>query len=175
MRAFRTALLLALPALALLAACGGDDDSDDAGGDASSGSTKGAKSSSGGATIPTIKDGNFTEGTVSLQVSGGQDLKVDAKGNGIANGGFALLTFANDEATVILSIQGGSKDEPGGIAITTKKFATAGDWNKECTLSVNDGATELKGEFSCKDIDAVDPTSAKTYKLRATGKFTVRR
>jgi hypothetical protein len=174
----RTSLLILFPALAVLAACGGSDDaSDDSGGASSSPAAKddATRSSNSAAKIPAIKDGNFVDGTIHAEVSGGKDFKLDAKGNGIATGGFALLTYSNSEGTVILSFQADSKEEPGGVAVTTAELATAGAWGADCTVTVDDAAKELKGEFNCKEIEAVDPKAVKTYKVRVKGTFSASR
>jgi len=54
-------------------------------------------------------------------------------------------------------------------------MATAGEWGTQCTVTVDDGATELKGEFECKEVEATDMKSAKSYKVRIQGDFAVPR
>lgn len=179
---FRRSLLPFIPALAILGACGGSDDDADVSDDADEGSSS-PSANNGGATrgsnntakVPTIKDGAFDEGTVHIEVSGQKDFKLDAEGNGITMGGFTLLTFANDDATVILTFQVDSKEEPGGVAITATQLSTAGSWGKECTVTAEDGTKELKGEFTCKEVEGVDSKTVKTYKVKVTGKFSVKR
>lgn len=184
MCSLRRSLLVLIPALALLSACGGGDD-DDSGGDsddssdqASSPTTSGggsSRSSNGDVDIPAIKDGAFANGEVHVEVSGDKDLKLDLKGNGIATGGYALLTFANDEATVILAFQADVKDEPGGLSVTHPALATAGAWGDGCTVTIDEGANEVKGEFECRDLDAVQPGTVNAYEVRVSGNFSVTR
>jgi len=181
----RRSLLILIPALALLGACGGGGDDDDSGGDsddssdqASSPTTSGggsSRSSNGDVDIPAIKDGAFADGEVHVEVSGDKDFKFDVKGNGIATGGYTLLTFGNDEASVILAFQAGSKDEAGGLSITHTKLATAGAWGTDCTVTIDEGANEVKGEFSCKDIEGIEPGSANTFEVSIKGDFSVSR
>lgn len=183
MCSLRRSLLILIPALAILGACGGGDDDSDDGGDDDAGASSspantsgdGSRSSNGSADIPAIKDGAFADGEVHVEVSGDKDFKFDVKGNGIATGGYTLLTFASDEATVILAFQADSNDEPGGLSVTNTALATAGEWGKDCTVTLDEGANELKGEFSCKDIDAVQPGSANTFEVRISGNFSVTR
>lgn len=180
----RRTLLILIPALALLGACGGgdDDDSDDGGDDSAGASSTPTttsddadRSSNGDADIPAIKDGAFADGEVHVEVSGDKDFKFDVKGNGIATGGYTLLTFGNDEASVILAFQADSKDEAGGLSITHTKLATAGAWGTDCTVTIDEGANEVKGEFECKDLDAVQPGTVSTYEVRVSGNFSVTR
>jgi hypothetical protein len=179
----RRSLLILIPALAILRACGGgDDDSDDGGDDAAGASSSpantsgdGSSSSNGNANIPAIKDGAFAEGEVHVEVSGDKDFKMDVEGNGIATGGYTLLTFTDDEATVILAFQAGSEEEAGGLSLTHTALATAGAWGGDCTVNLDESANELKGEFSCKDIAAVQPGSANTYEVSLKGNFSVSR
>jgi hypothetical protein len=179
----RRSLLILIPVLALIGACGGgDDDSDDggddSGGDSSTPTTSGggsSRSSNGDVDIPAIKDGAFADGTVHVEVSGDKDFKFDAKGNGIATGGYALLTFASDEASVILAFQADSEDEAGGFSLTHTALATGGEWGRDCTVNLDESANELKGEFSCKEVEGIEPGSVKTYKVRISGNFSVTR
>ncbi|MCL4240435.1 MAG: hypothetical protein KJ048_03705 [Dehalococcoidia bacterium] len=183
MSSLRRSLLVLIPALALLGACGGGDD-DDSGGDSGDSSDQSSsptttsgdsRSSNGDVDIPEIKDGAFADGEVHVEVSGDKDFKFDLKGNGIATGGYTLLTFGSDEASVILAFQAGSKDEAGGLSITHTKLATAGAWGTDCTVTIDEGADEVKGEFGCKDLEGIEPGSVKTYKVRVSGNFSVTR
>jgi hypothetical protein len=186
----RRSLLVLIPALAILGACGGgDDDSDEGAGDASPGDESGSGASasptrgggdSGGssskdAVFQAIKDGAFGEGKLHIEISGDKDLEFDAAGNGLATGGYTLLTFASDKASVLLAFQADSKEAPGAFTLTTEEFATAGEWGTQCTVTTDDGADELKGEFECKELEAVDVRAVKTYKVRIKGSFSVPR
>lgn len=176
----RRSLLVLIPALAIFGACGGgDDDSDGEADDASpaSGSGSGAsgRSSNKDSRVPAIKDGVFGDGKLHVEISGGKNLEIDARGNGLATGGYTLLTFGNEKATVILAFQADSKEAPGAVSVTTAEMATAGEWGTQCTVTVDDGATELKGEFECKEVEATDMKSVKSYKVRIQGDFAVPR
>lgn len=176
-RRFLLVLMMLLALGSLATACGGDD-SDDSGDDATSADDdKGDSKSSNknDVKVPTIKDGVLADGSAHVEVSGDKDLKLDPKGGGFIQGGFALLTFTNSEATVILSFQPDSKDEPGGLSFTTKDVSTAGEWGKDCSVTVDDGAKELKGDFSCKELEAVSPTTTKNFKVKINGSFTLPR
>lgn len=182
MSSLRRSLLIMIPVLALLGACGGgDDDSDDRGndpgGDSSTPTTSGDApgSSNGSANIPAIKDAVFADGEVHVEVSGDKDFKLDLKGNGIATGGYALLTFVNDEASVILAFQADSEEEAGGLSLTHTALATAGEWGGDCTVNLDESGNGLKGEFRCKDIAAVQPGSANTLEVTVKGDFSVTR
>ncbi len=190
MSSLRRSLLVLIPALALLGACGGgDDDSDGEAGDDSpaSGSGSGASASPAGgggdngassdkdAAFQAIKDGMFGDGKVHVEISGDKDAEIDAPGNGLATGGYTLLTFGNDKASVLMAFQGDSKEAPGALSVTTEEFATAGEWGTQCTVTLDDGADELKGDFECKEVEAVDIRAAKTYKVRIKGNFSVPR
>ncbi len=184
MFSLRRSLLVLIPALALLGACGGGAD-DDSGGDSDDSSEQASsptrssgdasRSSNGDVDIPAIKDGAFADGEVHVEVSGDKDFKVDLKGNGYATGGYTLLTFASEEASVLLTFQADSKEEPGGLFVTHTVLATAGEWGTDCTVTVDEGANEVKGEFECKDIDAVQPGTVNTYEVRIKGNFSVTR
>ncbi len=175
-RSLLVALLAFAAAGALMAACGGDDDSDTADNDAStsSGSKETPKSSGSRNKIPDIKDGAFRTGAVSIAVSGGKDLKIEGKGTGITSGGFTLLTYTGSGVTIQIAFQKDSPDEPGALIISGESFAAGGEWGKECTISLDDGANELKGEFSCKDADALIDR-AKDAKVNIKGTFTATR
>lgn len=183
MSAIHRPLLILVPALALFGACGGSDGDSDDSGDSGNGAASSpaasnddaTRSSNGSAGIPAIKDGTFGDGEVHVEISGDKQLKLDVKGNGMATGGFALLTFASEDAAVTLTLQAGSKEAPGALSITTADLATAGEWGTACTVNIDDGANELKGEFGCKEIEAVDPKTVKTYKLRISGDFSLPR
>ncbi len=108
-------------------------------------------------------------------MSGDQDLTFDADGAGIASDGFALLQFFHEQSTVILTLQAGSEAEPGALSISTQKLSTAGEWGSDCDVTVDDSPTALKGEFSCKNIDAVDLKSFASYKISVKGNFSVTR
>jgi hypothetical protein len=185
----RRSLLALIPSLAILGACGGggDDSNNDAGASAAGGSGSGDSASStggggndGGSSskdtrVPAIKDGVFGDGNVHVEISGGKNLEFDAPGNGLASAGYTLLTFGNDKASVILAFQADSKDAPGAVSVTTAEFATAGEWGSQCTVTVDDGAKQLKGEFECKELEATDLKAAKAHKIRIKGDFLVPR
>lgn len=184
MYSLRRSLLVLIPALAILGACGGGDDDnsggdsdDSSGGSPSPTTTTGddSRSSNGGANISAIKDAVFADGEVHVEVSGDKDFKIDVKGNGLATGGSVLLTFGSDKATVILAFQADSKEAPGGLSVTTEDISTAGEWGTDCTVTMDDGANELKGEFECENVEAVDIRAAKVYEVRMKGNFSVSR
>ena len=176
---FRHATLLLIPTLFLAAACGGgddDDDDDESGGSSSSSSANSrGDSSNRSIEIPNIKDGNFGKATVHVEVSGGKDTKLDLEGNALATGGFVLLTFAGTDGSVQISLQGGKADEAGGVSLTTRQLATAGGWGADCSVKVSDGDRELRGEFECKEIEAIEPGATKVFKVRLKGSFTASR
>ena len=181
MFSIRYAALAMVPALLLLSACGGGDDDDSSKGDDSSGSTSSSSSngSSGSSKnsvdISKIKDGNFENAKVHVEVSGGKDFKVDYDGNGLATNGFALLTYANESGSVQVTVNGTGKDEPGGLAVTTKELASGGGWGSDCSVKVTDGDKELKGEFDCKQVSGIEPGGTKTYKVHLKGTFSATR
>ena len=183
MSSLRRSLLILIPALAIFGACGGGDDESGEGGDDSAGdssapattSDDAPRSSNGNANIPAIKDAIFNDGTVHVEVSGDKDFKFDAKGNGIATGGYTLLTFASDEASVILAFQGDSEDQPGGFTLTGSDITTAGEWGADCTVTFDDGANELKGEFNCDEVEGIDLRGTRVYDIRVNGEFSVSR
>jgi hypothetical protein len=171
-----------LPAMLILAACGGGDDDessgdgdDDDGGDTTSSVNRGDKKGSNDSKIPTLKDGGFGGGSVHIEYSGGKDFKGDFEGNGIAQGGFTLLTFVSDHGSVLISFQPDSKDEPGGLAITTKDISTAGEWGVDCSITAEEEGNKLEGEFECDEIEAIEPGGVKSHKVRVKGNFSVSR
>jgi len=168
--------LLAL--LSLVAACGGSDDDDADSGDDDDDSS--AQRSSGGegkyeVDVPKIKEVVYSGGKVHLEVSGDEDAKIDADGNGIATPGFLLATYGSADASVILSFLQEEGEGPGAIAVTTADFGTGGEWGKECSVSMEETSSGLKGEFECKSVDAVAPKSTKEITLKLKGDFTVTR
>jgi hypothetical protein len=181
MRIHHVLLWLFVPAFLVLAACGGDDDEEGPGferptssGSANGGATR-PSNSSGKADVPKVKDGVFGNGTLHLEVSGGKDLKVDVPGNGITSGGYTVLTFGSAAATVIIAFQPDDAENPGAISVTASNVSTAGEWGKGCTVKVDDGAKELKGDFTCKDIEGVDPKNSKDFTVNIKGNFSLPR
>lgn len=192
MVSFRKLRLALIPALLMLAACGGGDDDDDSSGDNDVGADATSAANNGGGTrstatsggnkgskakvdVPTVRDGTFGEGSVHVEYSGGKDFKGDVEGNGIAQEGYTLLTFGDRDAAVILTFQHDSKDEPGTISITTNDLFTTAEWGSDCSVTVEDGDKELKGEFECDQVEGVEPGSTKSHKVRVKGNFSVPR
>lgn len=179
----RLAALLLTPALLLTAACGGGDDDDDSGKDDSGGGGTSSSSPSSGSgdsktkniDIPKIKDGAFQTAKANIVLSGDRDLKLDSQGNGLATGGFALLSFSASDATFQLAFQSDSPTEPGGVTVSAKDLATAGAWGKDCSVKATDDGKTLKGEFECKSLDAVQPGSVKALKVTIKGTFSAER
>ncbi|MGE0601451.1 MAG: hypothetical protein AB7J35_18550 [Dehalococcoidia bacterium] len=179
-------LLLVIPLIAVFAACGGggDDDDDDSGspGDSpfapkdtkDSGSSSGSPSSSK-VTIAEFEDGNFSTGTVHVEVTGDVKTSFDADGSGIATNGFALLTFTSGNNAIQMTFSRGAGEDPGGLAVTTEKVVTGGAWGADCSQKITDSDKELKGEFECKDVDGIAPGSIKSYKVSVKGNFTLSR
>ena len=182
MVSFRKLLLLLIPVLLILGSCGGGDDDDsssddDDGGDTPSSAKRSGdrKGSNGDVDVPTVKDGAFAEGSVHIEYSGGKDFKGDLKGSGFTQGGFTLLTFASDDAAVTISFQPESKDEVGGLLISTKDFSTAAVWGTDCSVDAQEGAKAFKGEFECDEIEGIEPGKVKSHKVRVKGNFSVSR
>ncbi|MBA4181246.1 MAG: hypothetical protein C0506_11710 [Anaerolinea sp.] len=180
---FRLTLLL-LPLFAFLVACGGSGDSSD---DASNGSDttgpgkpgsasgSGSQKSKKSGTIPDIKDGAFQKGTIRVEITGDKRSTVNLDGNGYAQSGALLLTYASNEAGAFLTFVPEKSDDEGGFAITTKELATAGTWGKECDMTVDAQGEKVSGEFECNKIDAVVPGEAKTYRINLKVKFSAER
>jgi hypothetical protein len=172
------AWLISLFAMAMLlvAACGGgddddggsgDDDDDDSGAE-SSGSSRDAKDLD----FPEFKAGNYTGGKVHLQVSGDEDQTFDVDGNGIGTDGFANLAYLTGNASIVLTFINDKSDGPGAVSITTDKFATAGEWGKDCDVSVKQSSGGIEGDFECKGIDGLKTGTVKGLKLNLKGTFT---
>lgn len=180
MNSFRYAVLAALPVLLVFSACGGDDDDDSSSADSSStspaGSTNGSGNSSKNAVnIPKIKDGSFGGAKLHVEISGGKDMKLDLEGSGLGTNGLTLLGFSTTEASAQITLQGDSNSEQGGLAVTAKGIATGGGWGSDCSVKVDDGDKELKGEFECKQVDGVEPGGTKTYRVHLKGTFSATR
>lgn len=186
---FRLRPLFLLSIIMLLAfgvACGGDDDDTGgtspgfgpgSGGSGSSGRDSTAASSSGGnsARIAKIEDAAYTSGTVHIEVTGDKRATFDKDGSGYAGGGLLLMTFADGDVSALLTFADeGSGDSPGAAAVTTKEFSTAAEWGKDCTFKLEQSKSSASGEFECKDIQAIDLQSAKTYKVTVKGKFSAK-
>jgi hypothetical protein len=203
MRSVTWLVVLLIPVLALVSACG-DDDSDDgdnatstrttsssqrtatrAGGSATAdnGDDKSPEPTSGGGggnankDLPTLQDGNYENGTVHVEITGDKKQTIDADGNAFVSGGYALISYVNDDnnAAVILAISHDTEDEPGGLSITTKELATAGDWSKGCKISATQNGNDVKGDFSCDDIEYVEIGSVDTGKIDVKGTFTLKK
>ncbi|MEP7217189.1 MAG: hypothetical protein ABI782_13140 [Anaerolineaceae bacterium] len=181
----RSSFLIALLTLAigaLITACGGDDNSDSSTKDSStkdtggSGASKQTANPSGGSIkIPAIKDGAFQDGVTNIEISGEKNLKIDGKGNGIVSSGFTLLTYVGSGGTAAqFAFQADTPDSPGGVTITGGEVVTGGQWGRECTVSLSDNPKELKGEFSCKNADAL-LNGTKSAKVNVKGTFTAQR
>lgn len=179
-RSLRWLVLMLVPLLALLGACGGggddDDGDDDDSGDTSS-QDKDASPTKNSSTKsddkrPELKAGTYSKGKVRVEITGERKETIDAEGNAFVTDEVGLLSYADDKVGVILSIGGEGSDEAGGLSITTGDFATAGEWGKECKLSVDQSGSSLKGTFSCDKIKAISLTAAKDYDIKIKGTFT---
>ena len=99
--------------LPVLAACGGggddDDDSGDAGPGASGSSSNSNKGGNSDAKLPQVKAATYGSGKVHVEISGDRDEKIDVDGSGIAQDGFALFTYASDNAGVQISFNNDSQ------------------------------------------------------------------
>lgn len=184
MRRWSSLICLLVLALPLMAACGGDDDDDDDGGGDASSNGSGNKSDGNGSSDDNrtssntdfkITAGTYGSGKVHIEVSGDKDFKFDADGNGIAVEDFALLTFTSSDAGIQLAF--GSQDDqgPGGFSLTTADIATAGEWGKDCKVSFEQSADEVKGAFTCDKLAAIKPGSANDFKVNVKGTYTVGR
>ncbi len=167
-------LFLALLSFALIAAaCGGDDDDDDDGGDDSdSSSSSSSQNRSKGVPNLKVTDGGLT-GSITVDITGDRKEKLEMDGAGVAQSGAAYVSFAKDTASLQLVLSSGN--EPGGMALNSKEVSTAGAWGEGCDININDSASELKGDFTCKNIDAVTAGSLKAFKINVTGKFSLKR
>jgi hypothetical protein len=179
-------ILVPAIALALVSACGGSSDDDSDGptqratgtSDGAGGATSAATSGGGGGgenDIPVIKDGAFQSGRVHIEISGDRDATFDLDGNGIAAGGYALFSYGNSDASIQVALQAGADEEPGGLSITTADLATAGAWGEDCAVSVEESGSEVKGQFSCDDLDAIATGSTASLHLRVRGTFSAKR
>ena len=171
-----------IPLVVLLAACGssGDDESGDddgmptRGSQSGDGTPVGPSSSNEGRSqsrVSEIKDANYGNGKVHVEVSGDAKATFDADGTGFASDGFALLTYGSRDAAVLISFSS-NKGEEGALSLTTYDYAGAWEWGKDCKLSAEQSDGKFKGDFSCDKVEAVSPTSSKAYKLSIKGSFT---
>ncbi len=177
MRSLPLWILILVSLLPVLVACGssGDDDDDDPGDAAPGASRSSSDTKKGGDSdvkLPAIKAAVYGSGKVHVEVSGDKDQKVDADGNGIAQDGFALFTYSNNDVSVQISFSNESKDEPGGVFVTTKEVVTGGPWGEDCKVTLEQSDGKAKGEFSCDTIDALEPGTAKTHRVKLKGTFT---
>lgn len=186
---FRRSLLVLglVPLLILAGACGssGDDsDDDDDGGssadatqpkgsDTSGSSGSGSTASSKGGNGKSVRNGELT-GPIKVEISGDKKARFEAEGGGAVFGGAVILNFGDGENMVALTV-GTEKDDPGGIALTTKELSTAGEWGRTCEINLDDSESGLKGEFTCKGIAAIGLGSTKTFKVTLTGSFAMKR
>jgi hypothetical protein len=144
----------------------GDDEPADGGEDEGDDEPSGG---GGGADIPELDDGVY-EGEVHVEISGDHDETIDAEGSAFVQGGFALFTFGDTEATVILSF--GDSEEPGALSITTGGVSTAGEWGTDCEITVEESDTEINGEFSCSSLDALEIGGLDELEINVNGSFT---
>lgn len=173
----RWSIWILVAAFPLLVACGssGDDDVDDDDADNGTSDDSGASSGDSGssdADIPDIKAGAYASGTVHIEITGDKDIEVDAEGGGIAQEGFALLTYQNDDASVQIAFSSAEGDAPGAVALTTSEIVTGGEWGKDCTVSLDQSDGEVRGEFSCDEVDALVPGSLDELHVKLKGTFT---
>ena len=169
--------------IAVFAACGGGGDDDDdsrSPGDSPFGNDKSGDSgstSTNDVALAKFEDGNFDKGSVHVEITGDKKMTFDVDGvGGLALNGLALLTFSdNDKTGVSISVNKVAGEDPGGIAVTSAELITGGAWGTECTLKLTDSSKDLKGQFECKDVEAVSPTAAKSYKVTVKGNFSVER
>lgn len=158
---------------AFVACGGGDDDDDDDGGSSqvpggSSGSNSGSKSD---AKLPQVKAGNYGSGKVHIEITGDKDLKLDLDGNGFAQDGYALFTYAGTDATVAIALSNESEDTPGAVTVTHKDVATAAEWGSDCKITFEQSGGTAKGDFSCDTVDGIQPGGTKSYRIKLKGTF----
>lgn len=165
-------LVLLLPALVACGSSGDDDDDDDGSspfGDGGSQATKSGKRSD--VKLPNIKAATYGSGKAHIEISGDKTQKIDLEGNGIAQDGFGLFTYVGSDGSIQISVSSTSGESPGGFGLTTTEVATGGEWGKECTVTMEQTGAEAKGEFSCDTLDALQPGSAKTHRVKVKGTF----
>jgi hypothetical protein len=110
---------------------------------------------------------------VSIEISGDKKVKIDADGNGTAVPGFALLTYiaGDNNASVQIGIQSDDDENAGAVAITHKDVVTTGAWGQDCKVTVTESGGKLNGEFTCDNVDALEPGSTKSLKVKLKGTF----
>jgi hypothetical protein len=176
-------LISALVLVTFAFACGGDDDSggtplgpgranngtSNTGGDGSNGGRSNA------ARPAKIEDAVYTKGTVHIEVTGDKKATFDKDGAGYAGGGLLLLSYADQDVSASLSFAAeGAGDAPGAASITTKEFATASEWGKDCTFKLDQSKASASGEFECRDVEAIELKSTKPLKVTVKGKFSAK-
>lgn len=177
----RWTLLLVL-LLALVVACGGsgddaDDSSDRANGKGSnSGSTSGSKSDSRKkVTIPDFKEGEYSSGKATVEVTGDKRQTISLDGAGVFLNGILLLNYTSADQLLTITLTKAKGEEPGGLFLTTKEISAGGAWGETCEFNAEASGDKITGDFLCDNIEAIDSKVAKVYKVTLKGKFSAGR
>ena len=182
---FRWTLLLG-PLLALFVACGGSgddaDDSSDRANDKSSdktnnsGSTSGSKSNSKKkVTIPDFKEGEYSSGKATIEVTGDKRQTISLDGAGVFLNGILLLNYNSGDQSLLITLTKAKGEEPGGLFLTTKEISSGGAWGEACEFNAETSGDKITGDFLCDNIEAIDLKAVKTYKVTLKGKFSAGR
>ena len=136
----------------------------------------GTSPGTGGTTgIPAIVAGPFSTGAAHIVITGDQNVTFDARGAGVAMGTEAVLTYLDEAAgySAQLTLSGQTTS---GIMVSGKDLLAGGTWGKECQITVTrNDATELAGEFACRNMHAVGSLLGKQLTITLAGTFTATR
>ena len=108
-------------------------------------------------------------------MSGGKDMKLDLEGSGLGMNGRTLLSFGNTDASAQVTMQFDPESVQSGLVLIAKGIATGGGWGEDCSVQVDDGDKQVKGEFECKQLDGVETGQTKTLKVDLKGTFSATR
>jgi hypothetical protein len=177
-------VVLVVAGLLLGAGCSSDSDDSSASGEPASNTTPDSQASNssddgGGndephdAEIPAVDDGNWTSGTIHMEVTGDREATFDAAGSGSSLDGVTSAAFTDASNAVSIGL-GGSEES--AISLTADGVSTVGGFRTNCTIDFTEvEASSLAADFECNDLEAISTSVTETYTIDVTGNFTLTR
>jgi hypothetical protein len=123
--------------------------------------------------VPAVENGNWTGGTLHMEVTGDAEATFDAPGSGSTLDGVTSAAFTEAPNTVSIGLGG---DTESAISLTAGGVSTVGGFRTNCTIDFTKSeASSLAADFACDDLDAVGTGTTDIKTIDVTGNFTLTR